>query len=280
MTRLPGTSSTAPGTSPLRAITVAAVAAIVAIESARLLAAPSGDGVVAAAILFAALMSSVAGFAFAALAGSALAHLRLDPVQAVMTMSQCSIAIQSYAVWELRRSIHWRPLAPTVLAGALATPIGVALLMHVAPTSHSMVLGAIVIGYAVHALWRPDGRIARASAWRDAMVGAVGGVVGGLSSAPGLAMTIWCAWRGGDKVQQRALYQPYILAMRLVTVACLTSRERLQLDAWRDASFIPFALLGATGGFALYRRLTTRQFQWAVSLLLMVSGIGLLAREV
>ena len=84
--------------------------------------------------------------------------------------------------------------------------------------------------------------------------------------------------RGWDKVQQRAVYQPFILAMQLLTVACLMASAPAQTELLRDASFVPFALLGAIGGFALYRRMTMQQFQGAVSVLLIVSGLGLLAR--
>jgi uncharacterized membrane protein YfcA len=120
-------------------------------------------------------------------------------------------------------------------------------------------------------------RPVRGAAWRDALAGALGGVLGGLSGAPGLVVTIWCSMRGWDKDRQRAVYQPFILAMQLVTVACLVGAAPPQADVLRHASFVPFALLGAVGGFALYRRMTTRQFHSAVSLLLIVSGAGLLA---
>jgi hypothetical protein len=84
--------------------------------------------------------------------------------------------------------------------------------------------------------------------------------------------------RGGDKLQQRAVYQPFILVMQLVTVACLMLGAAPHTDPLRNASFVPFALMGAVGGFALYRRLTLQQFHGAVSLLLIVSGVGLLTR--
>jgi hypothetical protein len=66
--------------------------------------------------------------------------------------------------------------------------------------------------------------------------------------------------------------------MQLVTVACLAWSAGPQTDALRNASLVPFALIGAAGGFALYRRLTMRQFHAAVSVLLIVSGAGLLTR--
>jgi hypothetical protein len=52
------------------------------------------------------------------LAGSALAYLRFDPVHAVTTMALCSIAMQAYAVWQLRASIRWRALARCWQQGA------------------------------------------------------------------------------------------------------------------------------------------------------------------
>lgn len=118
------------------------IAALVAIESARMLAAPAAEGEVALVVLVAALVSSIAGFAFAALAGSALAYLRFDPVEAVMTMALCSIAIQGYAVWQLRASIRWRALGPMLAAGAMATPLGVVLLIHIDAELYAAVLGA------------------------------------------------------------------------------------------------------------------------------------------
>jgi uncharacterized membrane protein YfcA len=257
---------------------LAMIGVLVAFESARMVGGGTADGAVAAVVLLAALVSSIAGFAFAALAGSALAYLRFDPVQAVMTMALCSIAIQGYAVWQLRASIRWRALAPMLVAGAVATPLGVALLVHIDAKLYAAVLGAIVTGYGGYVLLRRAPRAIRGAAWQDALVGALGGVVGGLSSAPGLAVTIWCSMRGWDKVQQRAVYQPFILTMQLVTVACLTWSAPPHADALRNASFVPFALMGAVGGFALYRRMTLPQFHGAVSVLLIVSGAGLLTR--
>jgi hypothetical protein len=60
-----------------------------------LLAHDGNHGVpVAAAVLLAALASSIAGFAFSAICGAMLFHLTDDPVQAVQIMIVCSIANQ------------------------------------------------------------------------------------------------------------------------------------------------------------------------------------------
>ena len=84
--------------------------------------------------------------------------------------------------------------------------------------------------------------------------------------------------RGLDKLQQRAVYQPYILAMQIVTIGCLWWQAPADVHAAQDIHLVPFALLGAIGGLALFRRMTNNQFHWVVSLLLVVSVVGLLVR--
>src|SRR6266851_7730811 len=87
--------------------------------------------ITAAVVLLAALVSSIAGFAFSALAGSALAYLKMDPLHAVQTMVLCSTATQLYAVWKIRESICWRRVWPMLAAGTITVPWGVWLLRHV-----------------------------------------------------------------------------------------------------------------------------------------------------
>jgi len=66
--------------------------------------------------------------------------------------------------------------------------------------------------------------------------------------------------------------------MQIVTIACLRWQSPIQEGIAQDLSFVPFALIGAVGGLAVFQRLSQKQFQVAVSLLLAVSGVGLLVR--
>jgi len=234
----------------------------------------------AAAVMIAALVSSIAGFAFSALAGSALAYLGMTPLHAVQTMAVCSIAIQLYGVWKIRGSIHWGSLWPMLAAGAVTIPLGVWLLVRVDGLVYAVGLGAFLVGYGGYTLLRREARIVRGSAWRDAIAGALGGITGGLASLPGAFVTIWCSMRGWDKLRQRAIYQPYILAMQIVTIICLQWQSPTRMRFGDDLSLVPFALLGALGGLAVFQRISNRQFQVLVSLLLTVSGVGLLARAI
>ena len=233
--------------------------------------------VTAAVVLLAALLSSTVGFAFSAIAGSALAYFNLDPVSAVRTIVLCSCAIQLYSVWKLRASIRWRPLWPLLFSGALTVPIGVWLLVRLDPSFYVAGLGLFLIGYGGIVLLRRETHIVRGGNWTGAFAAAFGGLAGGLAGLPGASVTIWCSMRGWDKQQQRAVYQPYILAMQLLTIACLHWQAPNAQSA-HDLAFVPFALFGAIGGFALYQRMNSKQFHIATSALLLFSGIGLLVR--
>jgi uncharacterized protein len=235
----------------------------------------------AAVILVSALIASVAGFAFCALAGSALAWLQIDPVDAVRTMVLCSIATQAYAVWAIRAAIPWRSVCPLIVAGGLTVPAGVWLLLHSQPAIYAVGLGVFMTVYGGFYLANRRGAVIEGERpWLDITVGALGGLTGGLSGIPGAFVTIWCSMRGWDKLRQRAFYQPYILAMQVLTGASLLWTRPLAAGGVHDLQFVPFALLGAIGGMALFRRLTMRQFQVTVSVLLLVSGVGLLSRVV
>ena len=72
-------------------------------------------------------------------------------------------------------------------AGALTTPLGVAILIHIDARLYATVLGAIVVGYGGYALLRRQGRPVRGAAWHDLLAGGLGGVMPADSSgAPGL----------------------------------------------------------------------------------------------
>jgi uncharacterized membrane protein YfcA len=234
--------------------------------------------VVAGIIAVSALFASIAGFAFCALAGSAFAYLRLDPVEAVRTMVMCSTAIQLYAVWKIRDAIRWSSLWPMLAAGAATVPVGVWLLLHVDGAMYGVGLGVFLCVYGLYALLRRDDVVVGGTAWLDAVAGALGGLAGGLAGLSGSFVAIWCSMRGWDKHAQRAVYQPFILVMQIWTLVCLRWHAATDTPLLKGFALVPFALLGAIAGFAIYQRLTHAQFRAVVSALLMLSGMGLLGR--
>jgi uncharacterized protein len=227
---------------------------------------------VAAIIAVSALIASIVGFAFCALAGTAFAFLGVDP------MILCSTGIQLYAVWRIRHAIRWSALGPMLAAGALMVPVGVWLLLHVDATLYGVGLGVFLSAYGLFTVFRRDDLVVSGSAWRDAGAGALGGLAGGVAGLSGSFVTIWCSMRGWGKDAQRAVYQPFIAVMQIWTLVCLRLLAARHAPLLEGLRFVPFALLAGIAGFAIYERMTHAQFRALVSALLLLSGLGLLAR--
>ena len=239
----------------------------------------SATALLTLAIVFAAaLVSSVVGFAFSALAGAGLVHLYARPSEAVELMALCSIAIQLYCVVAMRRSIEWRRLLPFLAGGAACVPLGVWLLSVVSYGGFAIGLGVFLIGYGAVMAWRRQSRTWAGAWWIDVCVGALGGITGGLAAFPGAFVTIWCSMRGWDKSAQRAVTQPFILAMQLITLGTMHAQHlTLHIDAMRVEGMLA-ALFAAFVGMRVFRALTNRQFAWVLNGLLMVSGTLMILR--
>jgi uncharacterized membrane protein YfcA len=234
--------------------------------------------VVAGVVAVSALVASIAGFAYCALAGAAFAYLQIAPAEAVRIMVLSSTAIQLYAVWKIRYAIRWSALRAMLAGGVLMVPVGVWLLLHVDAAVYCAGLGVFLCAYGLFAVFRRSDLVLSASPWRDASAGALSGLAGGLAGLSGSFVTIWCSVRGLDKDAQRAIYQPFILVMQIWTLVCLRAFGTRDTPLLEGLNFVPFALLAGMAGFAIYRRLTHAQFGAVVSGVLMVSGLGLLAR--
>jgi uncharacterized protein len=231
-----------------------------------------------AVVFSAALVSSVVGFAFSALAAAGLMHLYDHPSEAVETMLLCSVAIQTYCVFAMRRSIQWRRLLPFLVGGAACVPAGVWLLSRVSYDAFTIGLGVFLTVYGAVVLWRPPGRIRTGSWWTDCCVGALGGITGGLAAFPGAFVTIWCSMRGWDKSVQRAVTQPFILAMQLITLVTMHAQHfAVHIDPVRIEGMLA-ALFAAFVGMRVFRSLSNRHFALLLNGLLMVSGALMILR--
>src|SRR5438445_13407166 len=93
--------------------------------------------------VFAGAFSSLAGFAFSAVAGAILLRI-FQPMEAVPLMMACSIGVQAANLWALRRSIRWQGSGLLILGGALGIPIEIYHLQNVA--THYLWSGFGIIG--------------------------------------------------------------------------------------------------------------------------------------
>ena len=231
-----------------------------------------------AVVFGAALVSSVVGFAFSALAGAGLLHLYDHPSEAVGIMVLCSTAIQLYCVIAMRRAVEWRRLLPFLVGGAPFVPLGVWLLSELPYRWFAIALGAFLTCYGAFMAWRGQSRARAGSWWIDVCIGALGGITGGLAAFPGAFVTMWCSVRGWDKSVQRGVTQPYILAMQLIALVTLHAQHvDVHIDPLRIEGML-VALFAAFLGMKVFGSLSNRQFAWVLNSLLMVSGVLMMAR--
>lgn len=237
------------------------------------------EALILTAVFIAALVSSVAGFAFSAIAAVMLVHMYDNPAEMVRLLLVCSISSQLYCGCVFLRSIRWREVAGYLAGGLLTVPIGVLLLQEVRPQVYALGLGAFLVAYSAYSLARPFTlRVPDSTAMRMS-VGALGGVMGGLAALPGAIVVMWCVARGMDKNAQRALCQAYILVMQLAALVCLQLIDHRQMDGLLELwSFVPVVVLAALIGCSVFARVSTAEFKMIVLTILGFSGSLLMVK--
>lgn len=229
-------------------------------------------------VLVGAVVSSIAGFAFAAIGGAMLFHVAADKIHALQVILVASIALQTYCVWKMRRAIEPKSLA-TYFAGGITTILpGIYLFLHTPIAIYLVSLGVFLILYATFMLTRPPLRVSRDSAAGRFLAGALGGITGATAAFPGAFVTIWCGAQGWDKQRQRAVYQPFILGMQLLTFAALAIANPGPAFRLEILHFAVPAVLGAYIGMRLFERLSTGQFNQIVGGFLLISGFSLVLK--
>ena len=114
----------------------------------------------------------------------------------------------------------------------------------------------------------------------DAGIGLVNGMLAGLTGLPGFIITVWCQLRGWTKDLQRAVFQPVMLAAIVINVISLGIVGAITIDVVRLYLLgLPAMLAGLWIGFKLYGKLDDVAFRKLLLLLLLISGLALIAAQ-
>lgn len=231
------------------------------------------------AIFVSAALGSVAGFAFSAIAAAILSHMVPETVHALQIMLVASIALQTYSLVFLWRSVRIRFVLEALLGGILCMPIGLYLLLSSTPDLYRLSLGLFIAVYCILSLFKPSDLFLPNRGIVRFLVGGLGGITGPTAAFPGALPVVWASLTTMDKKEQRAFYQPYILAMQIVTLVALGATGSPAPSLSEDALFVIPALCGAHLGLFVFRSLSSTQFTLTVNGFLMMSAFGLIVRS-
>jgi uncharacterized protein len=167
-----------------------------------------------------AFVAGLSGFAFGLVAASLWLYI-LTPVQSATLIVAFGLLVQGYSVWKLRGALDWPKLWPFIAGAAIGVPAGVMLLTWSDPRSVRIAVGIILILYSAYAFFRPALKFSGGGRASDAAVGFLNGVLGGLTGLAGILVTSWCNLRGWPKDVQRAVFQPVVVAIFLMSALWL-----------------------------------------------------------
>ncbi len=239
------------------------------------------DGIVLGLFLLAAFIggfaSGLAGFAMGFIVSGIWLHL-ITPIQTTTLVVGYGLWTQGYGVWKMRHALRWRTVAPFIVGGTLGVPIGTMLLTYVDPAYLRSGVGLLLILYSIYGLAQPAFKPVPAGTVADGGVGFLNGMLCGLTGLPGFIITIWCQLRGWTKDVQRAVFQPVMLAAIVATAISLSVTGAVTAETVKLYFLgLPALLAGLWLGFKLYGKLDDAAFRKLILLLLLVSGLALIA---
>jgi uncharacterized protein len=229
----------------------------------------------------ASLASGASGFAFALIALPIWLQF-MDPVQAVPLVVICSMLLNFALIWRLWSTVCLPRLAPFLAGAVVGVPLGVAALAWLDPALIRKGVGGLLIVYSLYVLhgyvrsirW-PALRLERRTGLAlDTGVGALGGFMGGSTSLNGLFPTIWSGLRGWTKVEQRGVYQPYILLIHAYTLLWLGGVGGIDRSTWIAVLWcLPAIAVGGYLGLNMFTRATEAGFRKILLGLFLLSGV-------
>jgi uncharacterized protein len=223
-----------------------------------------------------ALVAGVAGFAFGLIASAVWLHV-ITPAQSAALITSYAILIQGATLWKLRHAIQLPRLIPFVVGGAFGIPLGAAVVNWASPDQTRAFIGAALVLFSAYNLLRPKLPAVGGGAIADGIVGILAGFFSGSTGLAGIPVIIWSTLRRWSKDEQRAVFQPVIVAVFVMTLLWFGGTGAVTVETVRlFVVGLPAVLVGTWLGLKLYGKLDEAAFRTVVLVLLLISGLTLL----
>jgi uncharacterized membrane protein YfcA len=227
------------------------------------------------ATLLGAVVAGVAGFAFGLIASAIWLHI-IPPAQSASLIAAFAILIQGATLWKLRHALQISRLLPFIAGGAVGIPLGATALNWTSPDQMRAFIGVVLIIFSLYSLARPALPPIKGGAITDGIVGLLSGAFSGSTGLAGIPIIVWASLRRWSKDDQRAVFQPVVVAVFVMTLIWFGGIGVVKTETLRLFCIgLPAAIIGTWLGLKLYGKLDETKFRMVVLVLLLVSGITL-----
>jgi uncharacterized membrane protein YfcA len=144
--------------------------------------------------------------------------LFLDVKTAIPLVALIALALNVQLLIQLRQHLEWRRVYPLLAGTLLGVPAGVFLLKHLDTSLIQIVLGAVLIGYALYGLTFRGSMRGIRERWAY-LYGFLAGCFGGALSASGPPVVIYTSLQPWSKDQTKVTLQGYFLISGLIVVS-------------------------------------------------------------
>ena len=230
----------------------------------------------AAIVLFAAALQTLAGFGFALLV-MPLLTLLLGIKTAAPLVALVGFSLYLVNLLRYRRGLVWRETLQLLLPALVGVLVGVQALRTLDESLIKRVLGTLLIAYALYALLKPALPPLRSSALAYP-VGFLAGCLGGAFNTPGPAVIVYGNARAWPRNQFRSTLQVIFLASSATVILAHVAAGNITANVARMAAVaLPALAAGILLGAIVDRRLNHDHFRNVVLGLILVSGVLMLA---
>ena len=222
--------------------------------------------------LCASVVHAIAGFG-AGLVAMSLLVMQWPVARAVGVCSVCTLLLNFWMAWQLRRDINWSELGPMVLATLIGVPLGVTAL-HSLPEEWIIGgLGVLLILHSTRGLLLGDAAVSQVGRAWGFLAGLFGGLLGGAFNTSGPPVIIYGTARGWEKDRFRATLQIYFIVTGVLAVVLYVGTGVVSMTSlpWSVLA-IPVMAIGAAIGQRLVARISAARFRILVFVGLEVTG--------
>ena len=226
-------------------------------------------------LMLAAFTESLSGFG-SALVAMALLPLLMSVQEAVPLVALVSLAVELVLLIYYRSALNLQAIRRLVIAAILGIPLGILFLRGVDEKLVLMVLGVVLVTYAVYSLLRLRLPAFANPRWAW-LFGFVAGILGGAYNTSGPPVVIYGQSQNWNPGEFKGNLQGFFLVNSFVVVVGHALGNNITPSTFQTFVFsVPALAVGIVAGLWLDRFIDPLRFRQIVQVLLIVLGLRLI----